>query len=85
MPTGSGGTAAGIILGNYLTGNRHTIYLLQVSDPMDKYRSDIENIINISGLNASLVMEKTKFIPAVGNGYAQRFHKSLISSSKTKL
>merc|ERR1712130_677848 len=71
VPTGSGGTAAGIIIGNYLTGNRHVIYLLQVADPMDKYRGDIENIINISGLNTSSVMEKTEFVPAIGKGYAQ--------------
>ncbi len=50
------------------------IYLLQVADPMDKYRGDIENIINISGLNTSSVMEKTEFVPAIGKGYAQRFH-----------
>ena len=78
VPVGSGGTAAGIIIGNYLTGSRHKIYLLQVADTVESLTEDIKSIIGqftISGKPISIeeAMKKVTMFEAVGLGYAHRY------------
>ena len=78
VPVGSGGTAAGIIIGNYLTGSRHKIYLLQVADTIESLTEDIKSIIGqftISGKPISIeeAMKKVTMFEAVGLGYAHRY------------
>ena len=78
VPVGSGGTAAGIIIGNYLTGNRHKIYLLQVADTVESLTEDIKSIIgqftiDSKPLSIDDTMKKVAMFEAVGLGYALRF------------
>jgi len=76
---GSGGTATGLILGNYLTGRKHKIHLIQVADTVHTgsggIKSDMINIIrqfklNGKSLNPDEVMEGTEIIDGIGLGYA---------------
>lgn len=56
IPVGSGGTAAGIIIGNYLTGSKHNIHLLQVADTVASLTRDIETIIQAFSLDVTQAM-----------------------------
>jgi len=73
VPTGSGGTAAGIIIGNYLTGNTHQIFLLQVADTVEELRDVIIELIDSFNLPSIEVMKNCQFLPAAGEGYAIRY------------
>lgn len=70
IPVGSGGTAAGIIIGNYLTGSKHNIHLLQVADTVDSLKRDIESIIHAFMLDVTNAMVNVTMHEAVGGGYA---------------
>lgn len=70
VPTGSGGTAAGIIIGNYLTGNKHHLFLMQVADTVDELRTDINKLVKSFDLPVEEAMKNCQFIPALGEGYA---------------
>ena len=74
VPTGSGGTAAGIIIGNYLTGNKHHLFLMQVADTVDELRTDINKLVKSFDLPVEEAMKNCQFIPALGEGYALRYH-----------
>ena len=74
---GSGGTAAGLIIGNYLTGNQHNLHLLQVADTVDSLTNDIKSILvsfslDKTPLDAEEVMKNVTMHEAVGEGYAIR-------------
>ena len=72
VPTGSGGTAAGILIGNFLTGNRHRIFLLQVADTIPDLRRDIDEILKDFELDPVAVFKNSEFIEAVGEGNGQK-------------
>ena len=72
VPTGSGGTAAGILIGNFLTGNRHRIFLLQVADTIPDLRRDIYEILKDFELDPVAVFKNSEFIEAVGEGNGQK-------------
>jgi len=75
IPVGSGGTAAGLIIGNFLTGNQHNLHLLQVADTVDSLTDDIKSILasfssDKTPLDAEEVMKNVTMHEAVGEGYA---------------
>ena len=77
VPVGSGGTAAGLIIGNYLTGNQHNLHLLQVADTVESLTDDIKSILasfslDKAPLDAKEVMKNVTMYEAVGEGYAIR-------------
>ena len=83
VPTGSGGTAAGILIGNYLTGNRHRIFLLQVADTILDLRRDIYEILKDFELDPVAVFKNSEFIEAVGEGNGQKVFSPTLSLTST--
>ncbi len=72
---GSGGTYAGLFLGNYLTGANKRIIGVNICDSADYFRSEIERIANrtltLLGKPADLTADQFEIVDGfVGRGYA---------------
>ncbi len=73
---GSGGTYAGLFLGNYLTGANKRIIGVNICDSADYFKSEIQRIANrtltLLGIPADLTADQFDIVDGfVGRGYAK--------------